>query len=181
MTRKDAAVPATDLFSHDNLLRMDETVREVFGTMLGMEVASGPSHNACVRCGEHTAHIGFAGVISGHCEINLSRNASTAIASAMLGGTEVDAKSDAICDAVGELCNMLAGGWKDRLPCLSAACHITVPVRSCDLHAHPRDEEPAPRLEDLLVSHRSYTFGGQHLLQLTLAHARPSSGEASRH
>jgi chemotaxis protein CheX len=171
MTRPVSPIPATELFSTDNLLRMDETVKEVFGTMLGMEV-SADTRASCENSGEHTAHIGFCGVISGHCEINLNRNASTAIASAMLGGIEVDAKSDAVCDAVGELCNMLAGGWKDRLPCLSAECHITVPVRSCDLHTHERGTEPTLRVEDLLISHRSYTFAGQHLLQLTLAHAR---------
>ena len=171
MTRPSSPIPATELFSPANLLRMDETVKEVFGTMLGMEVSADPPTSS-PHSGEHTAHIGFCGVISGHCEINLSRNASTAIASAMLGGIEVDSRSDAVCDAIGELCNMLAGGWKDRLPCLSAKCHITVPVRSCDLHAHALDDAPALRVEDLLISHRSYTFGGQHLLQLTLAQAR---------
>jgi chemotaxis protein CheX len=172
MTRKDAAIPANELFTHDNLRRMDETVQEVFGTMLGLEVASGPTHNARVKYGEHTAHICFAGVISGHCEISLSRNASTAIASAMLGGAEIDSQSDAICDAIGELCNMLAGGWKDRLPSLSSECHLSIPTRSCDLHAHePRKRHLQPA-ESLQVSHHTYTFGGQHLLQLTLAHAR---------
>jgi chemotaxis protein CheX len=171
MTRPASPIPATELFSTDNLLRMDETVKEVFGTMLGMEVST-DTRTSYQNDGEHTAQIGFCGVISGHCEINLNRNASTAIASAMLGGIEVDSKSDAVCDAVGELCNMLAGGWKDRLPCLSAECHITVPVRSCDLHDHVLGTEPARSVEDLMISHRSYTFGGEHLLQLTLAHAR---------
>jgi len=174
MMRSEHTVPATELFSHDNLLRMDETVKEVFGTMLGMEVATRPCpicEEDCVH-GPHTAHIGFEGVISGHCEIHLSRNASAAIASAMLGGAEVDARSDAVCDAVGELCNMLAGGWKDRLPSLSAECHITVPVRSCDLHKHDPGSVPVHTAAELQVSHRSYTFGGQHQLELTLARAR---------
>lgn len=175
MTRSEPATPENGLFSHENLLQMDETVKEVFDTMLGLVVARRPcsicEKGNCIH-GQHTAHIGFEGVINGHCEIHLSRDASAAIASAMLGGAEVDSQSDAVCDAIGELCNMLAGGWKDRLPCLSAGCHISVPVRSCDLHKHDRGTEPTHAVEELEVSRRSYTFGGHHLLELTLAQAR---------
>jgi chemotaxis protein CheX len=177
MTRPNPAIPTTELFSQDNLLRMDETVKEVFGTMLGMEVAAFSRHPLPEETpdthGEHTAVIGFEGAICGHCEINLSRRASAAIASAMLGGIDIDKESDAICDAIGELCNMLAGGWKDRLPNLSADCHISIPVRSCDLHPHGAGEIPLQPVSDLQMSHRTYTFGDHHMLLLTLAHARP--------
>jgi chemotaxis protein CheX len=175
MTLPEPAAPINELFSNANLLQMDETVKEVFDTMLGLVVSRRPcsicEQEDCVH-GPHTAHIGFEGVISGHCEIHLSRDGSAAIASAMLGGAEVDAHSDAVCDAVGELCNMLAGGWKDRLPCLSAECHISVPVQSCDLHTHAAGEEPPHAASELEVSHRSYTFGGHYLLELTLAQMR---------
>ena len=178
MTRPNPAIPTTELFSHDNLLRMDETVKEVFGTMLGMEVAAHPRHPLLDEApgphGEHTAMIGFVGAISGHCEINLSRKASAAIASAMLGGIDIDAESDAICDAIGELCNMLAGGWKDRLPNLSADCHLSIPIRSCDLHPHEVGGPPVQTV-DLNISRRSYTFGDHHMLLLTLAHVGTAS------
>lgn len=176
MSQKTSAIPAPEIFSSDNLRRMDETVREVFGTMLGMEVAgvarSALFQEIAVCPGDHSAFIGFAGAICGHCEINLSLHASAAIASAMLGGADVDPESDDVCDAIGELCNMLAGGWKDRLPTLAANCHLSIPVRSCDLHSHTPGNDPSTTIGPLDVNRRSYTFGNKHTLTLTLAHRR---------
>ena len=90
----------------------------------------------------------------------------------MLGGADVDAESDDVCDAIGELCNMLAGGWKDRLPALSADCHLSMPVRICDLHLHQANNLPSQAIDHLDISRRSYTFGDKHTFTLTLAHRR---------
>jgi chemotaxis protein CheX len=49
--------------------------------------------------------------------------------------TEVD---DTVKDAVGEICNMLAGAWKGRFPNLAANCGLSVPAvitgRDYNLH-----------------------------------------------
>src|ERR1700731_3728591 len=99
-----------EVFSVENLLLMDETVKEVFGMMLGVEievegeVSGGAGKEAAVRQ-EQTAIIGFAGAMSGICEISIGTAGSLAVASAMLGGMTVEAGSESVCDAVGELCN----------------------------------------------------------------------------
>ena len=31
-------------------------------------------------------------------------------------------------DAIGELCNMIAGGWKGKLDTAQSVCHISVPT-----------------------------------------------------
>lgn len=155
-----------EVFSAENLMLMDEAVAEVFSVMLGIEIAAIPGPNVIPLAPPHhqdqTAIIGFAGVVSGICEISLSLPASVAIASAMLDGAPVREDSESICDAVGELCNMLAGGWKNRLPELASHCSLSVPIviagNSYEVH----------RSVKLLENRRSYLFGPQHVLQLTL-------------
>ena len=39
--------------------------------------------------------------------------------------SELDAT---VQDAMGELCNMLAGGWKGRIPELSSQCSLSLPA-----------------------------------------------------
>jgi chemotaxis protein CheX len=155
-----------DILSSDNLKLMDETVAEVFGMMLGIPVAKGEHTDAAPPTQEHddrTALVGFAGTMSGVCEVHLSMAASLAVTSAMMDGATVEEESDAICDAVGELCNMLAGGWKNRLPGTASQCALSLPTvvagKSYQLH----------RKANLLVDRRSYLFG-EHILKLTLAY-----------
>ena len=160
--------PQLDVFSAENMDHMDETVYEVFRVQLGIDQIvcsqSEMLEQSADRRHEQTALIGFAGIISGLCEIRLSVPASIVIACAMLPGTPIDESSDLICDAIGELCNLLAGGWKNRLPELGANCSLTIPtVIAGDLYQVHR---PA----NVLVNRRSYTFGGDHQLLLTLVY-----------
>jgi chemotaxis protein CheX len=59
------------------------------------------------------------------------------IAAAMTGMefTEVD---DTVKDGIGEICNMLAGAWKGKVPDLAANCGLSVPAvitgRDYNLH-----------------------------------------------
>ena len=108
--------------------------------------------------------IGFAGAISGMCEIRLSVPASIAITQAMVPDTAIAEDSEWICDAVGELCNLLAGGWKNRLPELGAGCSLTIPTVIAG------EEYEVHRPANLLVTHRTYSFGEHHLLLLTLVY-----------
>ena len=159
--------PALELFSVENLQHMDETVREVFGVMLGTDVVADPAplspsdgRNMLL---DQTAFVGFAGNISGLCQINLSIQASITITSAMLGGMKIEKGSELICDGIGELCNLLAGGWKNRLPELAAKCSLSMPtvVEGHQYQVH--------RPANVLVNRRSYRFGDEHLL-LTLVY-----------
>jgi chemotaxis protein CheX len=153
-----------EVFAPGNLLLMDETVKEVFGMMLGIAIEAegelAPTLERAVRH-EQTAIVGFAGALSGICEISVGTAGSLAITGAMLGGVEVEAGDGSVCDAVGELCNMLAGGWKNRIARLGSACSLSVPtvIEGVSYQVH--------RPANARVHRRSYKFEENRLL-LTL-------------
>jgi chemotaxis protein CheX len=54
--------------------------------------------------------------------------------------TEVD---DIVKDAIGEMCNILAGAWKGKVPDLAANCGLSVPavITGRDYHLHVQAPE----------------------------------------
>ncbi len=95
--------------------------------------------------------MGFGGLLSGACVFKLSSKTALTVAARMTGFefTEVD---DTVKDAIGEVCNMLAGSWKGKVPELAANCGLSVPAvitgRDYNLHV----QAPEFRL------HHEYTF-----------------------
>ena len=57
---------------------------------------------------------------------------------AQMTGMEFDAIDDTVKDGIGEICNMLAGAWKGKVPELAANCGLSVPAvitgRDYNLH-----------------------------------------------
>lgn len=105
---------------------LDASVAEVFQLMLGVECerAAGPAPPQ----GEAvTAVVGFGGVLSGACVFRSSGATAMDIAARMTGMefAEVD---DTVKDGIGEICNMLAGAWKGKVPGLAAHCGLSVPA-----------------------------------------------------
>ncbi len=53
-------------------------------------------------------------------------------------GMEFDEIDDTVKDGIGEICNMLAGAWKGKVPDLAANCGLSVPAvitgRDYNLH-----------------------------------------------
>jgi len=151
-----------DFLSPETLHRADEVVKEIFTLMFGIEInpldtsASDPSFT---ELEERTAIVGFSGAMRGCCRISANSIAARSIASAMLGGIPVD--DDSIDDALGELCNMFAGGWKNSTPDLGAECSISPPtvISGHDYRVHIR--KPVAELA------RAYCFG-EHTLSLKL-------------
>ena len=43
-------------------------------------------------------------------------------------GMEFDEIDDTVKDGIGEICNMLAGAWKGKVPELAANCGLSVPA-----------------------------------------------------
>lgn len=92
---------------------------EIFSAMLGTELTVGSPYEDPHPFGsstEVTAFIGLAGGLAGyvslHCELAQARE----FTARLLGSTSDDSIStDEICDAVGELVNMIAGGVKTAL------------------------------------------------------------------
>jgi chemotaxis protein CheX len=129
---------------------LDAAVAEVFAMMLGVDcrrvALDAPEEEEIV-----TAVVGFGGLLSGACILRSGSRAARALAGRMTGMEfgEIDAT---VQDAVGELCNMLAGSWKGKVPELAAKCGLSVPAvitgRDYNLHV----QAPEFRL------HHGYAF-----------------------
>ena len=92
--------------------RLDSAVSEVFQTMLERSCAPVASQHAA---GEHiTAQIQFSGAIDGLCVVYATPQVAQLTAEALLGPVS-DPHDPMVDDAIGELCNMIAGGWKSKL------------------------------------------------------------------
>ena len=131
---------------------LDESVDEVFRMMLGAECqrleAPVAKEDESV-----TAVVGFGGALSGACVFACGHSTAIHIATLMTGMefTEID---DTVKDGIGEICNMLAGAWKGKVPGLSANCGLSVPAvitgRDYNLHV---------QVPEFKLNH-SYGLGG---------------------
>lgn len=105
---------------------LDGSVEEVFATMLGLECRR---QNAVGQRGPErvTAIVGFGGLLSGACVFSCPSQVAIKIAAQMtdMEFAEVD---DTVKDAMGEICNMVAGAWKGKVPELAAHCALSVPT-----------------------------------------------------
>ena len=105
---------------------LDGSVHEVFQMMLGVTCGrvSGPQ---ATEPESVTAVVGFGGLLSGACVFKCGSTAARKIAAHMTG-TEFDELDDVVKDAIGEICNMLAGAWKGKVPNLAANCGRRFPL-----------------------------------------------------
>jgi chemotaxis protein CheX len=116
---------------------LDASVEEVFQLMLGVNCRryTGPAEIAEPE--SVTAVVGFGGLLSGACVFRSGGSAAIKIA-AYMTGMEFDEIDDTVKDGIGEICNMLAGAWKGKVPELAANCGLSVPAvitgRDYNLH-----------------------------------------------
>jgi chemotaxis protein CheX len=105
---------------------LDATVEEVFQLMLGVNCRR---DSAPVKQEQEsvTAVVGFGGLLSGACVFTSGREAALKIAGHMTG-MEFQEIDDTVKDGIGEICNMLAGAWKGKVPELAANCGLSVPA-----------------------------------------------------
>ncbi len=119
---------------------LDSSVQEVFETMLGVQcrrendVDSVEEAKVSVSV---TAVVGFGGILSGACIIRCDALAARTMAASM-AGMEFETVDDVVKDAIGEICNMLAGTWKSKVPNLAANCGLSVPavITGSDYNLH---------------------------------------------
>ena len=139
---------------------LDACVEEVFELMLGVNCRRAAAEKPAGHADSVTAVVGFGGLLSGACVFKLASVAAMAVAARMTGMefTEVD---DTVKDAIGEICNMLAGSWKGKVPELSANCGLSVPavISGHDYRLHVQ----APEFQ----LHHVYTFG-DHSFAVTI-------------
>ena len=77
--------------------------------------------------GHETAMVGMAGALCGMTSIRCSTPAAAKLASLLLGGEAVSNRA-MIADALGELCNMVAGNFKAKINTLADHCLLSVPT-----------------------------------------------------
>lgn len=76
-----------------------------------------------------TAMVGLAGALCGVLSIRCSASSAAAIASRMLGEPVGSTScTDQLRDALGEICNMVAGNFKARVEGLQEKCMLSVPT-----------------------------------------------------
>jgi chemotaxis protein CheX len=102
------------------------SAQEVFGLMLGsaLEMPSEPPDGAGL---EITAMVGLAGKLCGVLSLHCSAKSAARMASRMLG-TNSEEASPETRDAIGEVCNMVAGNFKNKISGLGDGCMLSVPT-----------------------------------------------------
>jgi chemotaxis protein CheX len=102
-----------------------ETAVEVFSTMVGTPITA-PETGAVPLLAEVTGMVGIAGPLCAVFSLRCSLKSATTMASQMLGVSPEEAEAQN-CDAVGEICNMVAGYFKAKIG-LGDACKLSVPT-----------------------------------------------------
>ncbi len=112
-----------------SLENLDASTDEVFRLMLGVECQP-IGENAAVTSAEQpvvTAVVGLGGMLSGACVFRCGAAGAIRMAGRMTGA-EIFSVDDTVKDGIGEICNMLAGAWKGRVPGLAASCGLSLPA-----------------------------------------------------
>lgn len=115
---------------------VDASVSEVFETMLGWRCRREPALPQPVgppASESVMAVVGFGGVLSGACIFRVNAAVALKMAARLTGAEYADTDAT-VLDAIGEICNMLAGSWKGRIPELGVHCGLSVPavIAGCD-------------------------------------------------
>src|SRR5271170_772946 len=102
-----------------------DVVVEVFLMMVETMVLTPESGDHLVLA-EVTGMVGIAGPLSATLSLRCSLDSAERIASKMLGVPK-DKASAHKCDAIGEICNIVAGSFKDKIG-LGDRCMLSVPT-----------------------------------------------------
>lgn len=113
---------------------MDElvvgAVREVFDTMLNLQMSPGPVEAMNASCGQpHIAgSVGFIGRASGIVYIHATEGFAREITATLLGMPVSEIQGpEMVNDAMGEMANMIVGHMKSRMSDRGMPCALTIP------------------------------------------------------
>ena len=138
---------------------LESAAAEVFEVMVGTPL--GPSEEVSLpRVADYTAMIGLAGDLCGILSFRCSLDSAARIAGKMLG-TDEQTSEECIRDALGEICNMVAGSFKAQLSDVAEHCMLSVPTV-----VSGKDYELYPLVDGLRIQ-ISKTFEGA-LIWMTL-------------
>jgi chemotaxis protein CheX len=133
---------------------LDLSVQEVFHLMLDVKCVRDLDPAGVAEPETVTAVVGFGGALSGACVFRTGGTTAMEMAARMTGMV-FDEVDDTVKDGIGEICNMLAGAWKGRVPELAANCGLSVPavITGRDYRVHVQ----APEFQ----LHHVFRFGEQ--------------------
>jgi len=138
---------------------LSKGAQEVFEMMVGISLErcadASPRH-----AGEFTAVIGLAGPINGVFAIRCDEKTACGIACGMLGVDEHEARAE-VWDALGEVCNMVAGNFKAKTGKVGETSVLSVPTV---IHGH--DYRVRPLVNGSFVECLMQTANGQLHLRL---------------
>lgn len=100
--------------------------REVFSTMLAMELERDPAGQDCIRS-NLTSMIGLGGGLRGVLAIHCPAAVAKAITSGFLG-MEVAELDEDVKDAIGEIANMVAGNLKVSYAAIGVNVELAIPT-----------------------------------------------------
>ncbi|MFZ0951149.1 MAG: chemotaxis protein CheX [Candidatus Sulfotelmatobacter sp.] len=128
--------------SHENWIPLLEVAtREVFELMLSCQLAVPTSTEEPSL--DVTAMVGLAGQLCGVLSVRCEGKAAALMASRMLGVALEKVGSD-VSDAIGEVCNMVAGNFKNKIAGLAEGCMLSPPtvITGSDYVLHSQVDSP---------------------------------------
>ena len=125
--------------------------REVFELMLGCKLTV-PEATADAAY-SLTAMVGLAGKLSGVLSVRCDEKSAALMTSKMLG-VDLDKIGAEMSDALGEVCNMVAGNFKNKIAGMGDGCLLSVPtvITGSDYSMHSLTDSPALELRLLFES-----------------------------
>jgi len=136
MPEANLARQVEPLQTHANWVQtLRAATAEVFSMMVGVEVVV-PETSDCPVHSYVTGVLGITGAVNAVLTLRCSQQSAGKIASRMLGISAEEAMEHQ-CDAIGEICNMIAGHFKHKIG-LSDKCALTIPsvVTGGNYHIH---------------------------------------------
>jgi chemotaxis protein CheX len=129
--------------SHENWpTLLDIATREVFEIMLSCQLTkSAGGEEADLNV---TSMVGLAGLLCGVLSVRCGQQTAALITSKMLG-VDLAKVGPEIADALGEICNMVAGNFKNKITGLSEGCMLSPPtvITGSDYSLQSMSDSPA--------------------------------------
>lgn len=112
--------------SHQDWIPLLEVAaREVYELMLGCQLTAPATLEEANL--DVTSMVGLAGQLCGVLSIRCGERTAALMASKMLG-VDLDKAGPELADALGEICNMVGGNFKNKIPGLSEGCMLSPPT-----------------------------------------------------
>ena len=129
---------------------MGKAATDTFSMMVGAEVTI-PEGNDIPVFKDVTGVVGIAGAFRGILSVRCGTLTAARIASQMLG-VSLDEGAAQKCDAIGEICNIVAGDFKEKIG-LGDKCMLSVPtvIEGKDYQIHSRAADDVIELPIMLA------------------------------